>query len=66
MQPPFLVTYLLTRCKSVDEIVDMIENKITLMNIPILGQVPPIHWIFSDKTGEAVIIEPDETGVSIC
>ncbi|SCJ51963.1 linear amide C-N hydrolase [uncultured Clostridium sp.] len=65
VQPPFLVTYLLTRCKSVDEVVDMVENKITLMNIPILGQVPPIHWIFSDKTGESVIIEPDESGVSI-
>lgn len=65
IQPPFLVTYLLTRCKSVDEVIDMLENKITLINIPILGQVPSIHWIFSDKTGEAVIIEPDETGVSI-
>lgn len=45
VQPPFLVTYLLTRCKSVDEIVDMIENKITYRNsMGVMTNSPSYSW----------------------
>ena len=65
IQPAFLVTYLLTRCESVDEIVNLIQNKITIIESPIFGVVPRIHWAFTDRSGETIIIEPDENGMHI-
>lgn len=65
LQPAFMVTYLLTQCKSVEEVVEHLEHKVTLVNTPIFGSVPTVHWIFSDPTGEAVIIEPDKDGLHI-
>ena len=65
LQPAFLVTYLLTQCQSVEEVVQKLEEEVTLISTPILGGVPTVHWIFSDRTGEAVIIEPDQDGLHI-
>lgn len=65
LQPAFVVTYLLTQCKNVEEVVEHLEHKVTLVNTPIFGSVPTVHWIFSDPTGEAVIIEPDKNGLQI-
>ena len=65
LQPAFVVTYLLTQCKNVEEVVEHLEHKVSLVNTPIFGSVPTVHWIFSDRTGEAVIIEPDKTGLHI-
>lgn len=65
LQPAFAVTYLLTQCKSVEEVVEHLRHKVTLVNAPIFGNVPTVHWMFSDSTGEAVIIEPDKDGLHI-
>lgn len=65
LQPAFAVTYLLTQCKNVEEVVEHLEHKVSLVNNPIFGSVPTVHWIFSDRTGEAVIIEPDKDGLHI-
>lgn len=65
LQPAFAVTYLLTQCKSVDEVVEHLRHKVTLVNAPIFGNVPTVHWMFSDPTGEAVVIEPDKDGLHI-
>ena len=65
LQAGFAVTYFLTRCASVEEVVEAIRSKITVIDMPMLGTVPTIHWSFSDSTGEVLIIEPDETGISI-
>lgn len=65
LQAGFVVTYLLTQCASVAEVVDAFQTKITVVDLPMLGTVPTVHWAFSDRTGEVVIIEPDETGMSI-
>lgn len=65
VQVSFVVTYILTKCATVEEVVDTIENKITIVGLPILGTVATVHWVFTDKTGETVIIEPDENGISI-
>ena len=65
VQPSFAVTYLLTQCSTVKEVIDAVKNKITLVSIPLLGIIPMIHWIFADKAGDNVIIEPDKNGLSI-
>ena len=36
-----------------------------LVDEPIEGKPLPAHYILSDKTGEAVILEPDEGGLSV-
>lgn len=65
LQPAFAVTYLLAQCKSVEEVVEHLRHRVTLVNTPIFGNVPTVHWMFSDPTGEAVIIEPDKDGLHI-
>lgn len=65
LQAAFTVTYLLTQCASVEEVVEAIQKKVTVIDMPILGTLPTIHWAFSDRTGETVIIEPDKTGMTI-
>lgn len=63
--PPFLVYHMLSQCSSVDEVVTMLQNNLTLLNIPLFGTVPTLHWSFSDRSGESIVIEPDKTGISI-
>lgn len=65
VQPPFLVTYLLGSCGSVSEAVRELEERICLSGRPMLGMVPTLHWIFSDRSGETVIAEPDRDGLHI-
>lgn len=65
VQPPYVVIYLLTQCKNVQEVVDALTNRITVVNIPMFGSVGTVHWSFTDRSGETVIIEPDKTGITI-
>nr|WP_317413270.1 linear amide C-N hydrolase [uncultured Solibaculum sp.] len=65
LQPPFAVFHLLAQCATVQEVADMMEKDITLMAIPMFGTVPTIHWAFSDRTGESIVIEPDADGLKI-
>ncbi len=65
LQPPFAVLHLLAQCASVEEAVRMLREEITLLSIPLLGAVPPLHWSFSDRTGESVVVEPDREGLHI-
>ena len=65
LQPPFLVTYCLTTCASVEEVVRALEERVSLAAIPMLGTVPPIHWMFSDCTGESIVVESDRAGLHI-
>lgn len=65
VQPPFAVTYLLATCATVEQVALEVEQHITLLGQPLLGTVPPLHWMFSDVTGESIIIEPDQDGVHI-
>ena len=43
LQPPFLVYHMLSQCSSVDEVVTMLQNNLTLLNIPLFGTVPTLH-----------------------
>lgn len=59
LQPIFVVTYLLSTCATVAEIVSKLESDVTLISQPVFGNVPTVHWMFSDITGETIVIEPD-------
>lgn len=64
VHPGFLVAYLLGECKNVDEVAVRMAG-IRLTEEPVFGQQMSVHYIFSDASGEAVVIEPDHTGLSI-
>ncbi|SCJ93576.1 Penicillin acylase precursor [uncultured Clostridium sp.] len=65
LQAPFVITYVLTHCANLEEVVDSIKNKVTIVSTPMLGVTPTIHWSFTDRSGETIIIELDEGGTNI-
>lgn len=65
LQPPLAVYHLLAQCACVEEVVRTLREDVTLTALELFGSVPPLHWAFMDRSGEMVIIEPDETGLSI-
>lgn len=65
LQPPFAVFHLLAQCASVEEVVRTLQEEVTLVGVPLFGSVPTLHWSFSDRTGESIVIEPDRDGVHI-
>ena len=64
LHPAFFVPYMLGLCKSVDEVASMVE-RINLTDEKIFDSSMSVHYIFSDESGEAVIIEPDEGGITV-
>ena len=64
IHPGFLVGYLLSLCASVEEIAGVLPS-LNLTKEPIFGQEMAVHYIFSDRTGEAIIVEPDADGLQI-
>ena len=64
IHPGFLITYLLSQCASVAEAAECME-KINLSDEPVYGEEMQVHYILSDPTGETIIIEPDEGGISV-
>lgn len=65
LQPPFLVSHCLAQCASVEEVAELVQTQVTLVSVPLLGAVPPLHWSFSDRTGETIVIEPDGDGLHV-
>ena len=65
IQPPFLVYHLLSQCATVEEVARCLEKEATLVSVPMLGTVPPLHWSFQDGTGESIVVEPDRDGLHI-
>lgn len=55
---------MLGSCASVEEAAAMMGN-VNITSELIFGAKMSVHYIFSDSTGEAMIVEPDEGGVSI-
>ena len=64
VHPGRLLAWLLGRCAGVEGAVEAL-SRLTLVDEPIQGKPLPAHYILSDKTGEAVIIEPEAGGLSI-
>lgn len=65
VQGPYLITHVIAQCATVAEVVDLFKSKITVVSTPIMGHVPMTHWIFTDKSGEAIVIEMDADGLHI-
>lgn len=65
LQPPFLVTLCLACCATVEEAARLLTEEVSLVGEPLLGAVPPLHWMFSDPTGESVVVEPDGDGLHL-
>ena len=64
VHPGRLLAWLLGRCAGVEEAVEEM-SRLTLVDEPIQGKPLAAHYILSDRRGEAVIIEPDKSGLSI-
>ncbi|ELA94217.1 linear amide C-N hydrolase [Enterococcus faecium] len=65
LQPIFVVTYLLSTCATIEEIVHKLNHEVTLVNQPVLENLPTVHWMFTDKTGESIVVESDKNGLHI-
>lgn len=65
LQPPLAVFHLLAQCATVAEVAQMLEQQVTLVAQPLMGTVPPLHWSFSDRTGETIVVESDQDGLHI-
>ena len=64
LHPAFFVPYMLGLCASISELCEEIEH-INLTDEPIFGAQMSVHYLFSDESGEAVIVEPDREGISV-
>ena len=64
LHPAFFVPYMLGTCTSVEEVAEAVKH-INLTDELIFGANMSVHYIFSDTTGEAIIIEPDEDGITV-
>lgn len=64
IHPGFLTGYLLSQCASVEEAASLIPS-LNLTAERIFGHEISIHYIFSDSTGEAIVVEPDQGGLQI-
>lgn len=61
-----LLPFVLGKCKNVDEAVLLLDN-INLVNetIESVDLDLPCHYMFSDKSGESIVVEPLEGGLKI-
>ena len=65
LQPPAAVYHVLSQCATVEEAAAMLTHKVTLVDRPLLGTVPPLHWSFCDRSGETIVVEPDQDGLKV-
>lgn len=64
IHPAFLVGYLLSQCSSVDDAVHHLSS-INLTNETVFGKTMAVHYMLSDPSGEAAIVEPGPEGFQI-
>lgn len=64
INPGFFVSYILGECANIEEIIKIVK-KINLKDENVFGEPIPVHYIFSDRSGETIIIEPDEDGLTV-
>lgn len=64
IHPGFLTTYLLGQCSNVSEVAKQLPF-INLTDEKIFDNEMTVHYIFSDSSGEAMIVEPDAEGLHI-
>ncbi len=64
VHPGRLLCWLLSQCAGVEEAAEMLAA-VTLSDEPVDGKPLPAHYIFSDRSGESIVVEPDENGLNI-
>lgn len=64
--PHEVVMYLLSTCKTIDEVKKAI-SEITIVNqeVSLLGLVTPLHWVVTEESGASIVIEPMPDGIKI-
>ena len=64
VHPGRLLCWLLSQCAGVEEAAKMLET-VTLTREPVEDKPLPAHYIFSDRTGETMVVEPEAAGLKI-
>lgn len=64
VHPGRLLAWLLSRCAGVQEAAEAM-NHLTLTDEPVLGKPLAAHYLLSDRSGEAIVLEPDQEGLQI-
>ena len=64
VNPAFFLSYTLGSCESIEEVCLKVKN-LNLSGEGVFGNEIPVHFIFSDMTGESIIVEPDKSGITI-
>ncbi|AZZ59943.1 choloylglycine hydrolase family protein [Oenococcus sp. UCMA 16435] len=67
VSPDKVISFILANCKTIQDTKKAFETEITIVDRqnPILGLTAPLHYIFMDKSGKALIVEPTENGIKI-
>ena len=65
VQAGLALPYILSQCATCEEAAREFLGGLTLVAEPLFGAVPPLHWSFTDKTGESIAVEPREGGVRV-
>ena len=64
INPIYFITYMLGCFTSIDELLNNLDE-VNFIDEKVAGGDAPVHFIVSDRSGETIIIEPDEQGLSI-
>ncbi|KNZ40309.1 choloylglycine hydrolase family protein [Acetobacterium bakii] len=61
-----VVGWLLANFATIDEVKEAV-SQLNIVNAPakLFGVVTPLHWIVTDKSGAAIVIEPMESGLVV-
>lgn len=65
VQPSVLLTHVLLQCKDTKEVEDELKNRISLVDLPILGTVVQVHWMFTDRRGRSIVVEERRDGLHV-
>lgn len=61
-----VMTWILSQYNSVRDIINNFKNiNLLCEKIELLGGEPPLHWIFSDRSANTIVIEPLKDGIKI-
>lgn len=64
VHPGRLLPWLLCQCAGLEEAVEAL-SRLTLVDEPIEGSPLAAHYLLSDRTGEAAVVEPDPEGLRV-
>ncbi|MDR1061122.1 MAG: choloylglycine hydrolase family protein [Clostridiales bacterium] len=67
LSPSMALQYALASCRDLAEAEELFRDRASLVAdaSPVLGVAPPLHFMFSDPSGEAMVVEPDAGGLNI-